>query len=78
MTVRDFQTAVEEILDVPHGSMKESDSRDTIASWSSIADVKIVAWLSSECGIEPSPEFMEAETFGDMLACLNDTGVLSA
>ena len=75
MTVSEFQTAVEEILDVPRGSMKESDTRDTVASWSSLADVKIVAWLSSECGIEPEAELMEAETFGDMLSYLKTKGV---
>ena len=58
MTVSEFQIAVEEILDVPRGSIKESDSRDSIASWSSLADVKIVALLASESGIELDSELM--------------------
>ena len=78
MTVSEFQTAVEEILDVPRGSIKESDSRDSIASWSSLADVKIVALLASESGIELDSELMEAETFGEMLALLKRVGALKA
>ena len=78
MTVSEFQIAVEEILDVPRGSIKESDSRDSIASWSSLADVKIVALLASESGIELDSELMEAETFGEMLALLKRVGALKA
>jgi hypothetical protein len=40
--------------------------------------VKIVAWLSSECGIEPNAELMEAETFGDIVNLLKQNGTLSA
>jgi acyl carrier protein len=78
MTVFEFQTAVEEILNVQRGSIKESDSRDSIASWSSLADVKIVALLSSESGIELDAELMEAETFGEMLKLLKQIGALQA
>ena len=71
MTRLDFQTAVEEILGVSPGTLQESDSRATIESWSSIADVQIVAFISSEGGIEPDSELMEAETFGDMVRILD-------
>ena len=70
MTRLDFQTAVEEILGIPRGALQDSDSRNTIESWSSIADVQIVALLSSEGGIEPDAELMEAETFGDLVRVL--------
>lgn len=77
-TVPEFQTAVEDILDVPRGSLKESDSRDTVPGWSSMADALIAAWLSSECNLEPDAELMEAETFGEMLKHLKSKGILSA
>jgi acyl carrier protein len=78
MTRVDFQAGVEDILAVPSGSLQDSDSRDTVESWSSIADVQIVTYLSSELGIEPDAELIEAETFGDLVKKLEERGVLSA
>jgi acyl carrier protein len=78
MTRADFQAGVEDILAVPSGSLQDSDSRDTVESWSSIADVQIVTYLSSELGIEPDAELIEAETFGDLVKKLEERGVLSA
>jgi hypothetical protein len=71
MTRLDFQMAVEEILGLPSGALKDSDSRKTIESWSSLADVQIVAFVSSEGGIEPDAELMEAETFGELVRVLD-------
>ena len=78
MTRADFQAGVEDILEVPRGSLKDSDSRDTIESWSSIADVQIVTYLSSELGIEPDAELIEAETFGDLVKKLEEMRVIAA
>jgi acyl carrier protein len=78
MTRADFQAGVEDILAVPRGTLKDTDSRDTVESWSSIADVQIVTYLSSELGIEPDAELIEAETFGDLVKKLEERGVLSA
>jgi acyl carrier protein len=72
MTRLDFKAAVEEILGVSPGALQDSDSRATIESWSSIADVQIVAFISSEGGIEPDSELMEAETFGDLVRILDE------
>jgi len=77
MTRFDFQAGVEDILAVPRGSLQDSDSRDTIESWSSIADVQIVTYLSSELGIEPDAELIEAETFGDLVKKLEELRVLA-
>jgi acyl carrier protein len=57
--------------------LQDSDSRDTIESWSSIADVQIVTYLSSELGIEPDAELIEAETFGDLVKKLEELRVLA-
>ncbi len=70
MTKLDFQTAVEEILGIPSGTLKDSDNRNTIEGWSSLADVQIAAFVSSEGGIEPDSELMESETFGDLVRVL--------
>ena len=78
MTIPEFQSAVEEILDVPPGTLEESSSRETLASWSSLADVKIVALLASECGIEPDAELLEAETYGDLLRLLRERNAFAS
>ena len=70
MTRNSFYTALEDILGVSHGSLNESDSRETIANWSSIADVKILTIIASEFGIEPDPALMEAETIADLTKVL--------
>jgi hypothetical protein len=49
MTRSAFKTALEESLQMPHGWLKESDSRETVTSWSSIADVQILMRAPSFC-----------------------------
>jgi hypothetical protein len=78
MTRDEFRTAMEDILGVPHGRLKDSDSRDTMESWSSIADVQILAYLTSETGIDPDAELMEADTFGDLVEVLDQRAAFSA
>ncbi len=78
VTKADFQAVVEDILEVPRGSLQDGDSRDSIESWSSVADVQIVTYLASELGIEPDAELIEAETFGDLVRKLEQMRVLSA
>lgn len=76
MTKAEFRAGVEDILAVPRGSLKDSDSRDTIESWSSVADVQIVTYVSSELGMEPEAELIEAETFGDLVRKLEQMRAL--
>ena len=71
MTRAEFQSAVEDILKVPRGSLKPSDSRDTIQAWSSFADVEIVEFIEQNMGLEPEAALMEAESFGDLLSELD-------
>lgn len=77
MTRSDFQAAVEEILELPRGALKDSDSRDTVEAWTSIADLQILTFIASEFGLEPEPELMEAATFGDLVRKLQDKRVLN-
>ncbi len=67
MTRSGFKAALEEILQMPRGSLQESDSRETVAGWSSIADVQILTTITSEFGLEPDMALLEAETVGDLL-----------
>jgi acyl carrier protein len=77
MTRSAFKTALEEILQMPRGSLKESDSRETVASWSSIADVQILTTITSEFGLDPDMALLEAETVGDLLEALDTKNAFS-
>lgn len=74
ITRAEFRNAVEDILGVSRGSLRDADSRDSIENWSSVADVQLVALIASETGIEPDAELIEAETVGDMLRILELKG----
>lgn len=74
MTRSGFLRAMEEIMGVAARTLRESDSRDTIAEWTSLADVQIFSLITSELGIEANNELIEAETVGDMLRVLQSSG----
>lgn len=68
MTRTAFKALLEEVLRVPHDSLKESDSRETIENWSSLVDVEIMTIISAELGVEA--ELLEYETVGELLDLL--------
>ena len=74
MTRVEFQNAVEDLFKVPHGSLKNSDSRETIEGWNSFADVDVLSLIEKEFGIEAEGEITEAETFGGLLSFLEAKG----
>lgn len=74
MTQSSFQNVLEEIFDVPRGSLSEDDSRDTISNWTSVSDVQIFTTISSELGIEPDADLLQAETVGELMQALNTRG----
>ena len=74
MTRSGFLRAVEEILDVPPRTLKDEDTRYTIARWTSLSDFQIFALITSEFGIEPDSALIEAETVGDLVSVLDSKG----
>jgi acyl carrier protein len=74
MTRTSFLRAMEEILGVAARTLREEDSRRTVAKWNSLADVQIFSLITSEFGIEPDDELIEAETVGDLLRVLHSRG----
>lgn len=58
------------MLGVAPRTLREEDSRHTVAQWTSLADVQIFSLITSEFGIEPDGELIEAETVGDLLRVL--------
>lgn len=75
MTRLEFQNALEVIFKVPRGSLKGTDSRDTIEGWESFADVDILNLIEKEFGIEAEAVIAEAETYGDLVKVLESKGV---
>lgn len=61
---------MEETIGVATRTLREEDSRSTLAQWTSLADVRIFSLITSEFGIEPDDELIEAETVGDLLRVL--------
>jgi hypothetical protein len=74
MTRSSFLRAMEEILGVATRSLGVEDSRRTVATWTSLADVQIFTLITSEFGIEPDDELIAAETVGDLLRVLQSQG----
>ena len=78
MTRSGFLRALEEMLGLETRTLKEEDSRDTVAQWTSLVDVQIFSLITSEFGIEPDSELIEAETAGDLLRVLDTRGAFHA
>ena len=74
MTRSGFLRALEEIFDVETRTLREEDSRETVSQWTSLADAHIFSLITSEFGIEPDSELIEAETVGDLLRILQSRG----
>ncbi len=74
MTSAAFRNSLEEIFGAPRGSLKDSDTRDTVEGWTSLADVQVLSVISSEFGIEPDADILEAESTGDLIRVLQDKG----
>jgi hypothetical protein len=74
MTRSGFLRAMEEMLGVASRTLREEDSRDTVSQWTSLADVRVFSLITSEFGIEPDSELIEADTVGDLLRILGSRG----
>ena len=77
MTKDDFRNLMEEVLSVPPGTLKDSDTRDTVPDWSSLVDVKILAMIASEVGVQPDQQLQDFESVGELLEMLERRGALA-
>lgn len=68
---------MEELLGVAAHTLREEDSRQTVAQWTSLTDVQIFSLITSEFDIEPDSELIEAETVADLLGVLQRRGCFS-
>jgi hypothetical protein len=76
MTRVQFQAAVEDLFGVPPGSLKDTDSRDTIDTWSSLEDLNLLALIRTELGLEAGADVVQVETVGELMALLTAKGAL--
>ena len=77
MTRLEFQNALEDLFKVPRGSLKATDSRETIEGWESFADVDVLNLIEKQFGIEAEAAIAEAETYGDLVKVLESKGRFS-
>jgi acyl carrier protein len=78
MTKAAFKRLLEEILGVPAGALADSDTRDTIAGWSSLTDVQIMSAIWSELGVESDAGAFDFENIGELLTQLDESQAFSA
>jgi hypothetical protein len=76
MTRLQFKAAVEDVFGVPAGSLKDSDSRETIETWSSLEDLNLLAMIHTELGWNADAEVIQVETIGELIELLDSKGVL--
>jgi acyl carrier protein len=62
---------LEEILDVPRGSLSDADSRESLPGWTSLADVQILTAIQEQFGLEADPDLLGAETIGELMQVLD-------
>jgi hypothetical protein len=76
MTKDAFKSLLEEILRVHPGGLSESDTRESVEAWSSLAEVEILTVIGSELGIDA--ELLEYESVGELLSLLENRAAFSA
>ncbi len=70
MTRAEFVRAIEETLGVGVGELQPTDTRESVASWSSLTDATILTLLFSEFGLEAEDELLEYRSIGELLTIL--------
>jgi acyl carrier protein len=71
MTRGEFVRTLEDTLGVPSGQLLPTDTRESVAGWSSLTDVTILTMLFSEFGLEAEDELLEYRSIGELLAILD-------
>ena len=68
---------LEDILSVAPGALQDGDSRETLQTWTSLADVQILVAIGSELGVEEDDEILRCEAIGDLLTVLDSKGAFA-
>lgn len=71
MTRTAFIAVLEELMSVPPGTLKGSDTRASVEGWSSLVDVQILSLISEEFGYEMDSEILDYESIEKLLDALD-------
>ena len=77
MTKNEFRATLEDLLEIPRGSLRDEDTRETVKMWSSLVDVQIMFLLESELELE-DPEMLSYDSVGDLIVALEQRGAFPA
>jgi acyl carrier protein len=77
MTRAAFLGTLEEILGVPVGGLRATDTRESVPGWSSLTDVNILTVIFSELGIEAEEDLLDYKSVGDLLDILERRNAFS-
>jgi len=79
MTKQGFKATLEDILGVPRGALLDTDNRQTIGTWSSLADVQIAIVLAAELGLDDDDaETLTYDSVGDLMSMLDRRAAFQA
>jgi acyl carrier protein len=77
MTKPAFVGTLEDILGLAPGALQATDTRETVAGWSSLTDVTILTVIFSELGIEAEDDLLDYNSVGDLLDILERLNAFS-
>jgi acyl carrier protein len=81
MTSDTFKTILADLVHCKPEELRETDTRETHAGWSSVVDVQLLALIESDLQIEPDANFLDAftgcDTVGDLLSLLQEHNAFS-
>jgi acyl carrier protein len=78
MTKQAFRTVLEDILAVGRGRLRDVDSRDTLGTWTSLADVQILVAIAQELGLAEDSDLLSYDTVGELMSGLEARGAFAA
>jgi acyl carrier protein len=70
MTKSEFRKILEDLLAPDSGILQDTDTRESIENWSSLADVQVLAVISGELGFEADRDLLNYESIGELLTIL--------
>jgi acyl carrier protein len=71
MTKAAFRGTLAEILGVPPGELRDTDTRESVPGWSSLMDVNILTVIFSELGIDAEEDLLDYKSVGELLDILD-------
>jgi len=69
----EFLSALDELLELEDGTLKGSESLDSLESWDSLAIISFIALADERCGVSLKPrQISDCSTIEDLAGLLGD------